>query len=126
MATKHKQPTTLDDLAAMMNGGLTAMQQHMDARLDVLRGEMTGMKGTMQQMLDELTATHEDVRYLRRSVDMLVRNDAVQEAAITTLTARVPASIDIQQGRQGHACHGTYMNTVHDLNAVNSLDFVAL
>jgi hypothetical protein len=126
MATKHKQPTTLDDLAAMLNGGLTAMQQHMDARLDALRGEMTGMKGTMQQMLDELTATHEDVRYLRRSVDMLVRNDAVQEAAITTLTAHVPASIDIQQGRQGYACHGTYMNTVHDLNAINSLDFVAL
>jgi hypothetical protein len=34
-------------------------------------------------------ATHEDVRYLRRSMDMLVRNDAAQEAAIKTLTARV-------------------------------------
>jgi hypothetical protein len=40
-------------------------------------------------MLAELTATHEDVRYLRRSMDMLVRNDAAQDAAIKTLTARV-------------------------------------
>jgi hypothetical protein len=40
-------------------------------------------------MLNELTAMHEDVRYLRRSVDMPIRNDAAQDAAIETLTARV-------------------------------------
>jgi hypothetical protein len=50
---------------------------------------MSGLKSTMSDMAEELTATHEDVRYLCRSMDMLVRNDAAQDAAITTLTARV-------------------------------------
>jgi hypothetical protein len=54
-----------------------------------LRAEMHGMKGTMQEIAEELTATHEDVRYLRRSMAILVRNDAAQDAAIKTLAARV-------------------------------------
>jgi hypothetical protein len=40
-------------------------------------------------MVEELNATHEDVRYLRRSVDMLVRNDMAQDAAITLLTVLI-------------------------------------
>jgi cell division protein FtsB len=40
-------------------------------------------------MMEDLTATHEAVRYLWRSVDMLVRDDAAQDAAMKTLTARV-------------------------------------
>jgi hypothetical protein len=43
------------------------------------------MKGVMTEMLDELTVTHEDVRYVRTTVNMLVRNDA----AINIPTARV-------------------------------------
>jgi regulator of replication initiation timing len=90
MATKdHKKPTTLDDLAAMMNQGFTETQQHMDGQLDALREEMSGMQGAMQDMLEELTATHADVRHIRSTVDMLVKSDAAQDAAITDLTARV-------------------------------------
>ena len=40
-------------------------------------------------MLEELNATHADVRYVRSTVDMLVRSDTAQDAAITDLTARV-------------------------------------
>ena len=47
------------------------------------------MDDVLKDMAEELTATHEDVRYLRRSMDMLVRNDAAQDAAINTLSARV-------------------------------------
>jgi uncharacterized protein YoxC len=70
--------TTLDDLAAMMNGGFSHMQRQID-----------DVKGTMKDMVEDVNAMHEDVRYLRRSMDMLVRNDAAQDAAIKTLTARV-------------------------------------
>jgi hypothetical protein len=49
----------------------------------------SGMKGVMTEMLDELTVTHEDVRYVRTTVNMLVRNDAAQDAAINIPTARV-------------------------------------
>ena len=47
------------------------------------------VKDTMQEMLDELNATHEDVRDIRRTVTALVRNDAAQDAAIKILTARI-------------------------------------
>jgi hypothetical protein len=50
---------------------------------------VTELEGLMKDMLGELTATHEDVRYLRRSVDMLVRSDAAHEAAIESLRKRV-------------------------------------
>jgi hypothetical protein len=43
----------------------------------------------MKDMAEELTATHDDVRYIRTTVNLLVRNDAAQDAAINTLTARV-------------------------------------
>jgi chaperonin cofactor prefoldin len=50
---------------------------------------VTELMGLMKDVVQELTTTHEDVRYLRRSMDMLVRNDAAQDTAIKTLTARV-------------------------------------
>jgi predicted nucleic acid-binding Zn-ribbon protein len=79
MATKnHKKPTTLDDLAAMMNGGFSYMQKQRD-----------DVKGTMKDMAEELTATHEDVRDVRNTVTMLVRSDAAHEAAIESLRKRV-------------------------------------
>jgi regulator of replication initiation timing len=80
----EKRPTTIEALAA-------TIYTHIANKEDIkaLRAEMNGMKGTMQEMVEELTATHEDVRYLRRSVDMLVHNDVAQDAAIKILTARV-------------------------------------
>jgi chaperonin cofactor prefoldin len=78
--------TTLDDLAAMINRSFTEAQKHTDAQLAALRGELTGI---IKDMAEELTATHEDVRYIRTTVNLLVRNDVAQDAAIKTLTARV-------------------------------------
>ena len=86
MPTKNKKPTTIDDLAIMMNGGFTATQTHMDEQLDALKGEMMGI---MKDMAEELAATHEDVRYVRNTVTMLVRSDAAHEAAIESLRTRV-------------------------------------
>jgi chaperonin cofactor prefoldin len=80
------QPTTLDDLAAMINHSFTEAQKHTDAQLASLKGELTGI---MKDMTEELTATHEDVRYIRTTVNLLVRNDVAQDAAIKTLSARV-------------------------------------
>ena len=70
----------------MINHSFTEAQKHADAQLAALRGELTGI---MKDMAEELTATHEDVRYIRTTVNLLVRNDVAQDAAITTLSARV-------------------------------------
>jgi hypothetical protein len=43
----------------------------------------------MQDMLQKLTATHDDVRYVRTTVTMLAHTDAAHEAAIESLTKRV-------------------------------------
>jgi hypothetical protein len=81
MAQNAQKSTILDDLATMINGGFYNMQKQIDA-----------MKGTMKDIVEDLNATHEDVRYLRRSVDMPVRNGAAQDAAVNSLTARVARS----------------------------------
>ena len=86
MPTKNKKPTTLDDLATMMNGGFTATQTHMDEQLDALKGEMMGI---MKDMAEELATTHDDVRYVRTTVTTLVKSDAAHEAAIASLRKRV-------------------------------------
>lgn len=64
------QPTTLDDLAAMINRSFTEAQKHTDTQLAALKGELTGI---MKDLAEELTATHEDVRYIRTTVSLLVR-----------------------------------------------------
>ena len=81
-----RKPTTLNDLAAMINHGFSETQKHADAQVALLQGELTGI---MKDMVEELTATHEDVRYIRTTVSLLVRNDVAQDAAIKTLSARV-------------------------------------
>jgi hypothetical protein len=47
------------------------------------------VKDTMKEIMEELTATHEDVRYVRTTVTILVRSDAAHEAAIESLRKRV-------------------------------------
>jgi hypothetical protein len=54
-----------------------------------VKESMTVVKETMHEMLGELTATHEDVRYVRTSVTMLARSDAAHEAAIESLRKRL-------------------------------------
>jgi hypothetical protein len=43
----------------------------------------------MKDMAEELTATHEDVRYVRHTVTMLMKSDTAHEAAIESLRKRM-------------------------------------
>ena len=55
------QPTTLDDLATMINHGFTETQQYIDKHLGGMDQRLDDMKGVLKDMIQELTATHEDV-----------------------------------------------------------------
>jgi hypothetical protein len=60
------------------------------ADLRAMKTEIIGaVKDTMKEMMEELTATHEDVRYLRNAVNMLVQSEAAQDAAIVSLRERI-------------------------------------
>jgi chaperonin cofactor prefoldin len=60
------------------------------ADLLAMKTEIVGaVKDTMKEMMEELTATHEDVRYVRTTVTMLVKSEAAHEAAIASLRKRV-------------------------------------
>jgi hypothetical protein len=54
-----------------------------------LQAAVSELRGIMTDMMQELTATHEDVRSVRTTVTMLVRSDAAHEAAIESLRTRV-------------------------------------
>jgi hypothetical protein len=54
----------------------------MDQRLDKI-------ESVLKHVFQELNATHEDVRYIRTTVNILVRNDAAQDAAIRTFSVRI-------------------------------------
>lgn len=82
MPEKNNNHITLEDLAAMVNKGFTETQKHIDQRIDKV-------ESLQKDMLEELTATHEDVRYVRSTTDALVRSDIAQDATIHDLTARV-------------------------------------
>jgi hypothetical protein len=72
-----KLPTTIEELAAML-------YTHMASKEDIKRVEQI-----QKDMLEELNATHEDVRYVRNTMNMLVTSDAAHEAAIESLRKRV-------------------------------------
>jgi hypothetical protein len=75
MATRpnnhSREPATKADLRAMKTEIIDAV------------------KDTMKEMMEELTATHEDVCYLRNAVYMLVQSEAAQDAAIVSLRERI-------------------------------------
>jgi chaperonin cofactor prefoldin len=50
---------------------------------------VTELMGLIKDMLEEVNATHEDVRYARTSVTMLARTDIAHEAAIESLRKRL-------------------------------------
>jgi predicted nucleic acid-binding Zn-ribbon protein len=50
---------------------------------------MTGLTGLMHDMLEELTATHGDVRSVRTTVTTLAQSEAAHEAAIESLRKRL-------------------------------------
>jgi hypothetical protein len=71
---------TIEKLAEMINEGFTTTA----TKEDIQRVEHI-----QRDMLKELTATHEDVRYLRNTVTMLVQSEAAQDAAIMSLRERL-------------------------------------
>jgi chaperonin cofactor prefoldin len=73
----------------MINHGFTETQTYMDKRLGGMDQGLDDMKSVLKDVVQELNATHEDVRYIRTTVNLLVRNDVAQDAAIKTLSARV-------------------------------------
>jgi hypothetical protein len=50
---------------------------------------VTDLTGLMKDMLHELSATHEDVRYVRTTVTMLAQSDVAHEAAVESLRKRL-------------------------------------
>jgi len=94
-------PATTADLRAMKTEIIDAVkdtvkglatQESVSAVMETVaetKEGVTELTGLMKDMMQELTATHEDVRSVRTTVTMLVTSDAAHEAAINTLTARV-------------------------------------
>ena len=110
MDKKHPNPLTLADLKEALKGLATkddlkalAPQETVNAIMETvaetkesvttLKSEVTGrmdtMEGVLQDVVAELNATHDDVRYVRTTVTTLAQSDATHEAAIESLTKRV-------------------------------------
>jgi uncharacterized protein (UPF0335 family) len=99
MEKQHTNPLTLADLKEALKGLATqedlkalAPQETVNAMMETIaetKESVTELTGLMKDMLQELTATHEDVRYVRTTVTTLARSDAAHEAAIESLRKRV-------------------------------------
>jgi chaperonin cofactor prefoldin len=99
MEKKHHNPLTLADLKEALKGLATTedlkalapretVSAVMEAVAETKEG-VTELKGLMKDILEELTATHEDVRAVRKTANMLVKSDAAHEAAIESLRKRL-------------------------------------
>ena len=80
----------IDAVKGMVKG--LATQQTVSAVMETVaetKEGVTELTGLMTEMMEELTATHEDVRSVRNTVNMLVRSDAAHEAALESLRTRV-------------------------------------
>jgi predicted nucleic acid-binding Zn-ribbon protein len=99
METKHTNPLTLAGLQEALKGLATtedlkalAPQETVTAMMETIaetKESVTELTGLMKDMLEELTATREDVRYIRTTVTTLARSDAAHEAAIESLRKRL-------------------------------------
>jgi|SRR6266850_3277732 len=99
MEKKHTNPLTLADLKEALKGLATkedlkalAPQETVSVVMETVaetKEGMTALTGLMQDMLEELTATHDDVRSIRTTMTMLARSDAAHEAAIESLSKRL-------------------------------------
>jgi hypothetical protein len=99
MEKKHPNPLTLADLKEALKGLATtedlkalAPQETVSAIMETVvetKENVTELTGLMKDTLQELTATHEDVRYVRTTVTMQARGDAAHEAAIESLRKRM-------------------------------------
>jgi chaperonin cofactor prefoldin len=99
MVKKHHNPLTLADLKEALKGLATqedlkalapreTVNAVMEAVAETKKG-VTELTGLMKDMLEELTATHEDVRAVRKTANVLVKSDAAHEAAIESLRKRL-------------------------------------
>ena len=99
MEKKHLNPLTLADLKEALKGLATtedlnalAPRETVNAMMEAVaetKESVTDLTGLMKEMLEDLTATHEDVRYVRTTVATLAQSDAAHEAAIESLRKRV-------------------------------------
>ena len=106
MDKKHPNPLALADLKEALKGLATkedlkalATQEALNALTTKVttvtetvaetKEGVTELTGLMKDMLQELSATHEDVRYVRTSMTMLAHSDAAHEAAIESLRKRL-------------------------------------
>jgi septation ring formation regulator EzrA len=106
MEKQHTNPLTLADLKEALTGLATqedlkvlATQEALNALTTKVhtvtetvaetKESVTELTGLMKDMLQELTATHDDVRYVRTTVTTLAQSDAAHEAAIESLRKRV-------------------------------------
>ena len=90
-------PATTADLSALKTEIIAAVkdsvqglatQETVNAVMEAVaktKESITDLKGLMKEMLEDLTATHEDVRYARTTVTMLAQSDAAHEAAIESI-----------------------------------------
>jgi hypothetical protein len=98
---QSREPATKADLRAMKTEIIDAVkdtvtglatQETVSAVMETVaetKEGVTELTGLVTDMMQELTAAHEDVRYVRTTVTMLVRSDAAHEAAIESLRTRV-------------------------------------
>jgi predicted nucleic acid-binding Zn-ribbon protein len=99
MEKQHPNPLTLADLREALKGLTTqedlnalAPQETVTAIMETVaetKESVTELTGLMKDMLEELTATHNDVRYVRTTVTTLAQSDAAHEAAIESLRKRL-------------------------------------
>ena len=117
MEKKHynpsSEPATKADLSALKTEIIEAVQDTVKGfatqetvsvvmeTVAETKESMTELTGLMKEMLHELGATHEDVRYVRASMTMLAHSDAAHEAAIESLRKRLdrvgPAGASVQK-----------------------------
>ena len=99
--SSSSEPVTKADLSVLKTEIIEAVQdtvkgfatqETVNAMMETVaetKEGVTKLTGLMKDMLQDLTATHEDVRYVRTTVTTLAQSDAAHEAAIESLRKRL-------------------------------------
>jgi hypothetical protein len=98
---QSSEPVTKADLGVMKTEIIEAVkdsvqelatQETVSAVMETVaetKESVTALTGLMTEMMQEVTATHDDVRYVRTTVTTLAQSDAAHEAAIESLRKRL-------------------------------------
>lgn len=99
MDKRYNNPLTLADLKEALKGLATnddlkalARRETVNAMMETVaetKEGVTELTGLMNDMLQELKSTHEDVRHIRTTVTTLSRSDVAHAAAIASLRQRL-------------------------------------